>query len=611
MGRQGGILPPWRGKARIAPIPLAVVLGTTIGVLVSLSVVIVLSIAWLTASTNTQELLQEKFKLMLSRLEDQVRGELDPARQQMGYVSGMLTSGAVDPNDRQAVRSLLLGAIATTPEVQRLIVIGADQSILGAERQDGRVVPVDRHAGKNLVAQYEAALASGQEAALWAAPTYLGPHLRSAFVLRQTLMRDGRPLGVLISDVSIRELSEFIRSLDEKASSAHSFVLYGPDRVLAHRTMAQGLPDLSPEHPLPRLDEIGDPVLGARWKRFDSPIVDFPTLDAQRTMAEGQEWLVLLKTVGSYGPENLIVGLYFPSAAMGQEIRRLRWSAGAGLGVLLVSLVAGALLARRIADPMRKVADQATAIGRFDLRSLMPLPRSLIRELDIQGSAFNAMGVSLRWFAAYLPKSLVQHLITRGDPAGIPTVEQIVTVMFTDIVGFTARAQRLSAGETATFLNRHFSLLTSCIEAEGGMVDKFIGDAVMALWNAPEAQTDHADRACRAALAIRTAIGAENDARTARDEQPIHIRIGVHTGPAVVGNIGSAERVNYTAVGDTINVAQRLEAISSELAQPPAEVVIVVSEAVRAALGHPLPMSHAGALPMKGRSGQIDVYRLT
>jgi class 3 adenylate cyclase len=259
---------------------------------------------------------------------------------------------------------------------------------------------------------------------------------------------------------------------------------------------------------------------------------------------------------------------------------------------------------------MRKVAVHADAISRLDLHDLSPLPRSLIRELDVQSKAFNAMEVSLLWFAAYIPRSLVRRLISRGEPEGIPPVQQTVTVMFTDIVGFTIEAERLSATDTAAFLNGHFGLLTPCIEAESGTVDKFIGDSVMAFWNAPEQQADHADRACRAALAIRATIRNENEARARRGERPIRLRIGIHTGPAVVGNIGSAERVNYTVVGDTVNVAQRCEALGKELDQPHADVTILVSSQTRSSLSRPIPSISAGTLPMKRRTGSIEVYQI-
>jgi adenylate cyclase len=609
-GRNAAMRIHWRGL-RIGPVPLAVVLGTTIGALVSLSVVLVLAIGWFTASSNTQDLLAERFRLMLTVLENQVNGELEPARKQMESISRLLTSGAVDLGDRQAVQSVLLGAIATTPQVKRLILIDTDRRVVGAEWHDDHVASIDHWAGPRLAEQYDAATTSDQTAASWIAPTYLGPRMGSALVVQQPLLRDGRKVGALILDVTVGELSEFIRTLDDKSSDARFFILYGADHVLAHAAMAADYPNLSRTHPLPKLDEVGDPVLASAWTRFGSPILKLPALDVQRTSADGKEWLILLKNVRSYGLGDLIVGLYMPNAAIGHDIERLRWAAVAGVGVLILSLVAAGLLGHRIADPMRDVASHAAAISRLDLHDLVPLPRSLIRELDVQSEAFNAMEVSLRWFAAYIPRSLVQRLIGRGEAEGIPAVERVVTVMFTDIAGFTHQAERLSASDTAAFLNDHFRLLIPCIEAEGGTVDKFIGDSVMAFWNAPEPQLDHGDRACRAALAIRAAVSAENDARCGRGERPILLRIGIHTGPAIIGNIGSAGRVNYTVVGDTVNMAQRCEALAKELNQPRADVTILVSAQTRSVLSESMPMSYAGTLPMKRRTGSIEVYQMS
>src|SRR5260221_1807698 len=126
-GRNAAMRIAWSPRRQpIGPVPLAVVLGITIGALVSLSVVLVLAIGWFTASSNTQDLLVERFNLMLTVLENQVSGELEPARRQIDSVSHLLTSGAVDPGDRDAVQTFLLGAIATTPQVKRLVMIGTD-----------------------------------------------------------------------------------------------------------------------------------------------------------------------------------------------------------------------------------------------------------------------------------------------------------------------------------------------------------------------------------------------------------------------------------------------------------------------------------------------------
>jgi hypothetical protein len=146
------------------------VLGTTTGALVLFSVLLVLAIGWLTASHNTQGLSVERFNLMLNMLENQVNDELTPAREQMDSLSRILTSGAVNPVDHKEVQNLLMDAIASTPQVKRLVVIGTDHKVVGAERQENKVVPMDQYAGPALIEQYDAVATSNPTTASWLAP---------------------------------------------------------------------------------------------------------------------------------------------------------------------------------------------------------------------------------------------------------------------------------------------------------------------------------------------------------------------------------------------------------------------------------------------------------
>ncbi len=157
-----------------------------------------------------------------------------------------------------------------------------------------------------------------------------------------------------------------------------------------------------------------------------------------------------------------------------------------------------------------------------------------------------------------------------------------LTVMFTDIVHFSEISERMGAEETAAFLNRHFGLLAACIEAEDGTIDKYIGDAVMAFWGAPDRMDDHAARrSARRAASPRRSPPTMRAARR-KGLRPVRVRIGIHSGPAVVGNIGTPERVNYTIVGDTVNDAQRLEALGHKLDAGADVTVLMSAETARA-----------------------------
>ena len=252
----------------------------------------------------------------------------------------------------------------------------------------------------------------------------------------------------------------------------------------------------------------------------------------------------------------------------------------------------------------------ASQVGHLELASIGELPRSRIRELDDQASSFNAMLRGLQWFETYVPKRLVERLIKRGAAGHIDSTEREVTVLFTDIAGFTAASEKMSPRETEEFLNRHFALLSTCIEVEDGTIDKFIGDALMAFWGAPDDQPDHATRACRAAKAIKTAIEEDNDRRRRTGLPAVRLRIGIHTDHVVVGNIGAPGRMNYTIVGDGVNTGQRLEGLGKEL-DDGGDVIVLVSAATAAAVDHrQIQLHQIGHFQVKGKDQPLEVFRL-
>ena len=196
-----------------------------------------------------------------------------------------------------------------------------------------------------------------------------------------------------------------------------------------------------------------------------------------------------------------------------------------------------------------------------------------------------------------------------GDLASLTSNRRNVTVMFSDIAGYSTISEGKSAAEVADLLNHHFGIVTRAIEAEGGTVDKFIGDGVMAFWGAPEKQKNRAIRACRAGLAIRVGIAADNRERESRGEPPVRVRLGIHSGQAAAGNIGTPARVNYTVIGDDVNIAQRLEQLGKE-ASPDAEVAITVSAATVNDLDGLFEVEPVGEMEVKGREAAVAVYRL-
>ena len=165
-------------------------------------------------------------------------------------------------------------------------------------------------------------------------------------------------------------------------------------------------------------------------------------------------------------------------------------------------------------------------------------------------------------FGRYVPKALVREIVQSGTPPELGGRRQEITVLFTDIAGFTRIAEDTEPEDLMLRTSEYFEALGAVLSQHHGVVDKYIGDAIMALWNAPSRDEDHVAHACAAVLACRDAGRGLAESWTQRGIPAFGTRFGLHCGEAVVGNVGGADRINFTAVGGTINLASRLEALN-------------------------------------------------
>jgi adenylate cyclase len=205
----------------------------------------------------------------------------------------------------------------------------------------------------------------------------------------------------------------------------------------------------------------------------------------------------------------------------------------------------------------------------------------------------------------YHSPGVVGEVLSGGEGGGLTRMKRAeVSVLFADLVGFTPLAETAEPEEVAALLGDYFTGAVGAIFAEGGTLDKFIGDGVMAFFGAPVAQPDHARRAVRAARGIQAALALWNAERSAAGRAPLAVRVAVNSGPVVVGEVGSEQRVDYTVLGNTVNVAARLE----ESAGPGG---VVVSAATLERLGEEAGEAEAlGELALKGLRNRVVAYRL-
>ena len=208
-----------------------------------------------------------------------------------------------------------------------------------------------------------------------------------------------------------------------------------------------------------------------------------------------------------------------------------------------------------------------------------------------------------RLFGAYLDPRIVERLIRDGDAAGRGT-RQEMTILFCDLRGFTRISEMLSAEQLIDFANAFFSIMTEPVTRHRGVTDKFIGDSIMAFWNAPVDVVVHPQKALRAALGMRETLARLNaeDAFGFGAGHEVRIGIGIHTGLACVGNMGAETRFNYSAVGDTVNIAARIEAACKDV-----NFDVLVSEATAEALPD-CALLDAGSLGLKGKTTRTRLF---
>jgi adenylate cyclase len=256
-----------------------------------------------------------------------------------------------------------------------------------------------------------------------------------------------------------------------------------------------------------------------------------------------------------------------------------------------------------IGRPLIRVAGQLRHIEGFRLDQIQYVP-SPLRELDNLSTALIQMAQGLTSFKKYLPTELVRTLVSQGIEAQPGGEQQVLTVFFSDLAGFTALSERLGPG-IVPVLTEYLSAASRVIVEQGGTIDKFIGDAVMAFWGAPVPHEHPAEAACRAALACQQVMTRLRTPGEAGEATALRLRIGINTGPMLVGNIGSEERLNYTVIGDSVNLASRLEAINKLYGTD-----IILGEATRRAAGSSIVVRELDTVAVYGRIGSTAIFEL-
>jgi class 3 adenylate cyclase len=257
-----------------------------------------------------------------------------------------------------------------------------------------------------------------------------------------------------------------------------------------------------------------------------------------------------------------------------------------------------------IRRPLNKLRDEILKLKDLDVDEHIDF-KSSISEVNDMIDATDKVKTGLRSFSKYVPDKVVKQLISQGKDAKIGGEKEHVTILFSDIEGFTSISENNDTQEVVTALNEYFDIYVHCLEENGATVDKFIGDAVMAFWNAPNKVDNHEFVAVKTALEIVKEIDVLNQKWKSEGKKFIFkTRIGINSGEVIVGNIGSTNRINYTVTGDPVNLASRLEMANKQY-----NTKILVGENVYNKTKESIDYNYIDTVKVKGKEVYVKVYQ--
>ncbi|KEC71162.1 UNVERIFIED_ORG: adenylate cyclase [Rhizobium esperanzae] len=321
---------------------------------------------------------------------------------------------------------------------------------------------------------------------------------------------------------------------------------------------------------------------------------------------EGESHLVQIVPVSVSGLfKGSTAAIVVPLEDLVEEAHRLLVRNLLIAGALLIAGVgASVVLSRIVSRSLYRLADEARRIGDLDLGE-KAASHSWITEINTLAGALSASRHAIGQFALYVPREVVRRIISPEGRAVVKAKRQDVTALFTDIRDFTTISELNSPENVVDTLSAYFELLNIIAERHGGTVVQYLGDSIFVMWNAPVADDRHAENGCRCALAMKAAIDGLNEENRGNGRPVLITRFGLHTGPAVVGSFGAISRQQYTAMGDTINVASRLEGLNKEFGTS-----ILVSAAIHNAVGDRFAFRSLGLAQVKGRAEKVGIWEL-
>jgi class 3 adenylate cyclase/ABC-type nitrate/sulfonate/bicarbonate transport system substrate-binding protein len=409
-------------------------------------------------------------------------------------------------------------------------------------------------------------------------------------------------LGCASANITVDVMSRF---LDKHRTSAHSTALIADGnngKIIAFPNKQKGVHIEKGVLKVATLADIDDPDVREAHRQhaisdtdsfvFRSPVNGEELIAAFADFPDGfgQPWQVITLT-----PVDDFVGTLKATNRLMMVIIII---------LTVIELIFIYFASRRLSRPVENVSQQLQAIEslHFDVPASRP---SSIREIARLESAASLLRTSLKSFSSFVPLDVVRQLIKSGIPLTSGVEPRLLTVFFSDLENFSSHSETLAPADLLVQISAYLEEVSGAIAEEGGTVDKFIGDGVMAFWNAPVQRPDHVLRACAGALRAARRMDRVNAGWESEGRPRIRIRIGLNCATVLVGNVGSSTRLSYTALGDGVNVAARLEGINKLFG-----TTICISDSIYAEVRTQILVRPLKRVQVKGRKSEFMIYEL-
>jgi adenylate cyclase len=581
-GPDGGRLLSYRVSLVVA-IPLLVILTGAI----------IAGNSYVTTRATIGNLASSLFTQVADQTAEQARAHVRQASPAVDLLAAQLSDeDAIPPGDELGRR--LLAVLRANSGFAWVAFADPAGGITGAQRTaDGALVVRQSRAGSGYDPRtrpfYTGAVAARKR--VWIDPyASSGKRFPGMTCAAPVYARDGALRGVVTVDFDLDTLSAFVATL-HPSPNARVFIYTEAGTILAHpsaRVVAGA--EQGKEGALVTGETIDDEVVR---QYFRAP-------GAARFEVQGARYLSASRSFDHEGLKWSVAAVAPESDFTGDIDRTTRFSLLAALAAVVVAVLLAATMANRIASPLVHLASEMDRVGHLELTDAAP-PRTIFKEIALMNRALVTMRRGLMNFAVYVPRDLVRAVLASGARAELGGKTKPLTVFFSDLAGFTSLSEGLSPDALVKLLSGYFDEMSKVIAARRGTIDKFIGDGIMAFWNAPHDEPDHAVLACETALACQRKLDEMKKADPSLSR--VSARIGIATGDALVGNIGSSDRMNYTAMGDTVNLAARLEGLGKVYGTR-----ILVSEACRNAARQAVVMRAIDVVAVKGKKVGVKVY---